>query len=133
MRHNLSEQELVQKVKPLLLKKYEVFEEVKIFTRSIDLILKKKDTIIAVEFKLRNWKKAFEQIMDYQLVTDYSYLCIPKTKLKEDTLLLLKERGIGLLTYDLETNILVEEVKPSSSKEKVDFYRDYLFQKVLKL
>lgn len=129
----LTEYELVQKVKPFFNKEYEVYEEVKIFTRSIDVVLKKDDVITSVEFKLSNWKKAFEQILDYQLVTDYSYLCIPKKNLRKSTLDILKERGIGLLAYDNQNGLLEELIKPLPSTEKVDLYREYLFEKIEKL
>ena len=129
----LTEYELVQKVKPFFKEDYEVYEEVKIFTRSIDIVLKKGNEITSIEFKLNNWKKAFEQILDYQLVTDYSYLCIPKKNLRKSTLNILKERGIGLLSYDNQNGLLEESIKPSLSKEKVDFYREYLFTKIQKL
>ncbi|WP_066403095.1 hypothetical protein [Aliarcobacter cryaerophilus] len=129
----LTEYELVQKVKPFFKEDYEIYEEVKIFTRSIDIVLKKGNEIISIEFKLSNWKKAFEQILDYQLVTDYSYLCIPKKNLRESTLNILKERGIGLLSYDNQNGLLKELIKPSLSKEKVDFYREYLLTKIQKL
>lgn len=129
----LTEYELVQKVKPFFKEDYEVYEEVKIFTRSIDIVLKKDNEITSIEFKLNNWKKAFEQILDYQLVTDYSYLCIPKKNLRKSTLNILKERGIGLLSYDNQNGLLEELIKPSLSKEKVDFYREYLFTKIQKL
>lgn len=129
----LTEYELVQKVKPFFKEDYEVYEEVKIFTRSIDIVLKKGNEITSIEFKLNNWKKAFEQILDYQLVTDYSYLCIPKKNLRKSTLNILKERGIGLLSYDNQNGLLEELIKPSLSKEKVDFYREYLFTKIQKL
>jgi hypothetical protein len=129
----LTEYELVQRVKPFFRKDYEVYEEVKIFTRSIDVVLKRNNEITSIEFKLNNWKKAFEQILDYQLVTDYSYLCIPKKKLRKTTLNILEERGIGLLTYDLKEDLLEELIKPLPSREKVDFYREYLFSKIERL
>lgn len=129
----LTECELVQKVKPFFEDEYEVYEEVKIFTRSIDIVLKKGNKIISIEFKLSNWKKAFEQILDYQLVTDYSYLCIPKKNLRKSTLDILEERGIGLLSYDNQNNLLEELIKPLPSIEKIDFYRDYLFTKIKNL
>ena len=92
----LSEYQLVQNVIPHLNQEYQAFEEVKIFSRSIDLVLKKNEEIISIEFKLSNWGKAFKQISDYQIVSDYSYLCIPKKKLSDKTLKKLISRGIGL-------------------------------------
>ncbi len=128
----ISEYEMVQNVKPLFEKEYEVFEEVKIFTRAIDIVLKKDNKIISIEFKLRDWKKAFEQISDYQIVSDYTYLCIPKKNLRSTTIDKLLSKGIGLFSYDYKTNELFEEIKPRPSIDKVDFYKEYLISKLHK-
>lgn len=126
----LSESQLVKKVKLILEKEYETFEEVKIFTRSIDLVLKSNTKLISIEFKLRDWNKAFKQISDYQLVSDYSYLCIPKKNLRIETINKIKEKGIGLFLYDNETDELKEAIKPLPSSKKIDYYRDYLHSRL---
>jgi hypothetical protein len=126
----LTEYELVQKVKKILEIEYTTYEEVKIFTRSIDLLLKKNNQLISIEFKLNNWKKAFEQISDYLLVSDYSYLCIPKKKLSSKTIFALKNNGIGLFSYDKDTNKLTEIIKPIQSKVKINFYKNHLLNKL---
>jgi len=128
----LSEYELVQKVKPILQKSYQVYEEVKIFTRAIDIVLQKENQIISIEFKLNNWQKAFEQISDYQIVSDYSYLCTPKKNLRNSTLEQISNLGIGLLSYDDEKEELVEIIKPLQSTTKVDYYKCYLQNKLNK-
>jgi len=128
----LSEYELVQSVKPFFKKEYEVFEEVRMFTRSIDLVLKKENSLISIEFKLNNWKKAFEQISDYQIVSDYSYLCIPEKKLRISTIDKINELGIGLLAYNYKTNVLTELIAPKPSKIKIDCYKEYMIQKLYK-
>ncbi|WP_345984551.1 hypothetical protein WCX49_07880 [Sulfurimonas sp. HSL-1656] len=126
----MTEKELVENVLPFF-KKHSIYCEVKIFTRSIDVVLKRPDNkLIAIEFKLKNYQKAFEQISDYQIVSDYSYLCIPKRNISHQILQTLTDRGIGLYMYDHEKHSLEEIIKPKKSHLHIPFYRDYLFQKL---
>ena len=128
----MTEKQLVQTVIPLFDKEYKIFEEVKIFTRSIDVVLKKNDKLIAVEFKLNDYKKAFEQISDYQIVTDYSYLCIPKRKLSSHIFTRLQENGIGLFMYNSDDNALEEIIKPNNNSLQIEYYKNYLLKKLKK-
>ncbi len=126
----MTEHELVKNVLPFF-KQYSVYNEVKIFTRSIDIVLKRPDNkLIAIEFKLKDYKKAFEQISDYQIVSDYAYLCIPKRKVSLHILQTLRDRGIGLYMYDHINRSLEEAIKPKQSHLHISFYRDYLFDKL---
>lgn len=126
----MTEYQLVQSVKPFLKKDYEVYEEVRMFTRSIDIVLKKGNSLISIEFKLNNWKKAFEQISDYQIISDYSYLCIPNKNLHDSTIKKINELGIGLLIYDHKTNTLKESIAPKPSQYKIDCYKEYIMNKL---
>jgi len=128
----ISEYELVQSVKPFFKKDYEIFEEVRMFTRSIDIVLTKGDSLISIEFKLSNWKKAFEQIADYQIVSDYSYLCIPDKKIRVSTIDKINELGIGLFTYNYKTNTLIEVIEPKPSRYKIECYKNYMMKKLRK-
>jgi hypothetical protein len=126
----LSENELVKRVLPFF-QHYEMYREVKIFTRSIDLLLKKDDgAMIAIEFKLYNYQKAFQQLSDYQIVTDYAYLCIPKRNVSSHILQKLRNKGIGLYMYDEHTSSFEEIIKAKKSSLQIPFYRNYLFQKL---
>lgn len=126
----MTEQELVKSVLPFF-KQYSIHNEVKIFTRSIDVVLKRPDNkLIAIEFKLKDYKKAFEQISDYQMVSDYTYLCIPKRNVSLHILQTLHDRGIGLYMYDHINQSLEETIRPRKSHMHISFYRDYLFNKI---
>lgn len=126
----MTEQELVKNVLPFF-RHYSVYNEVKIFTRSIDIVLKRPDNkLIAIEFKLKDYKKAFEQISDYQIVSDYTYLCIPKRNVSFHILQTLRDRGIGLYMYDHINRVLEETIRPKQSQLHIPFYRDYLFNKI---
>lgn len=56
--------------------------EVPVFCRSIDLVKynRKENTVCAVEFKTRNWKRAVEQAMSTAISFDYVEICVRKPK-----------------------------------------------------
>jgi len=57
-----------------------------------------RDSTVAIELKLKNWRRAFVQALLYQLCADLVYIAMPKrAALKVDQSLLACE-GIGLLS-----------------------------------
>jgi hypothetical protein len=82
----LLEKELIKRVKPKLAKQYSVFEEIALFNRSIDMVLVNKNSLITVEFKIRDWRKAIGQIKAHLIAADYSYLCMPKRTISTELL-----------------------------------------------
>lgn len=74
----------------------------------------KLGTIISIEVKLKDWKNGFLQAQRYLCFSDYSYLALPKEKIKNVDLKLLQSKGIGLLS--VEENDLIEILKPIKSK-----------------
>jgi hypothetical protein len=55
------------------------------------------DCTVAVELKLRNWRRAVEQALVYQLCSDYVFIAVPATTAKRIDLEELRTHGIGLL------------------------------------
>jgi hypothetical protein len=82
---------------------YKVFHEIKIGYCRADLVGFKQDEVVAVELKLRDWKKAIKQAKNYQLGADYVYLAFPLNKsfnvLKKAEHILRKEK-IGLIVIE---------------------------------
>lgn len=86
----------------------------------------KHDVAIAIELKLKNWKKALQQALIYQLCTDYSYLAMPEKNIKSINLDTLSKYGIGLIV--VKNNGLCEEVlKSKKSKCTVNEYKRQFF------
>lgn len=83
-----------------------VILEVPYLSRCIDMVMVDTDyTIITIEFKLKNWKKALEQARDHSLGSDKPYICIPRPKrISKELILESKEKGIGILFYDSESS-----------------------------
>ncbi len=78
--------------------------EVPVFCRSVDLVKynKLKNTVSAIEFKTKNWKRAVEQVMSTAISFDYVEICIrkPKTKKAQDTIIeYCSKMGIGVYFF----------------------------------
>src|SRR5262249_48839278 len=58
---------------------------------------------VAVELKLRNWRKALQQALVYQLCSDYVFIAVPAATAERVDLEMLREHGIGLLAVDRDT------------------------------
>ena len=116
------ELELIKPVSDYFKKQgYDVKHEIRIGFCRADLVAFKKDEVIAIELKLRDWKKAIIQAKNYQLGADYVYLAVPLFKsyniLRKAEHILNKE-GIGLLIIK-EKNCEVRNIidaKPSKKK-----------------
>lgn len=82
--------------------------EVPVFCRSVDLVKYNKDenTVTAIEFKTKNWKRAIEQVMSTAISFDYVEICIrkPKTqKAQENVLQHCSIMGVGVYFFDIDT------------------------------
>lgn len=98
---------------------YKVKEEMKIGFYRADLVCRKKDKLVAVELKLRDYKKAIAQAKNYQLGVSYVYVAFPLFKvsnvLRKREYLLRKE-GIGLLVVNEQSCEVKEIIEPQQSQ-----------------
>jgi len=84
-------------------KEYVVFDEIALFTRNIDVIAKRRNEIVSVELKLRDWKKAINQACLNQRVSNYSFVALPEPvwdRIDRRIYAVSFEQGIGLLSVD---------------------------------
>lgn len=70
---------------------------------------------ISIEAKLKDWKSGILQAERYLMFSDYSYLALPKDKIKNVNIEHLNKSGIGLLSVDMFG--IEEIIKPSMSTE----------------
>ena len=101
---------------------YIIKHEVKIGFCRADLIAFKKDEVIAIELKLKDWKKAMIQLKNYQLGADFVYLAVPL--LRVYTILrkaecYLKKEGIGLLVITEKNCEVRKIIDAQASKKKI--------------
>lgn len=72
-------------------------------------------TTISIEAKLKDWKSGILQAERYLMFSDYSYLALPKDKVRNVNLEYLNKSGIGLLSVDAAN--IEEVIKPTLSTE----------------
>jgi hypothetical protein len=90
-------------------KAFSVCREIRIGFCRADIVAYDSRTVIAVELKLRDWKKALIQARNYQLGAEYVYVAFPLEKsyyvlkkVKSE----LEREGIGLLGVNDEQQVL---------------------------
>lgn len=102
-------------------------EEVGFFERRIDVygFSKIRNETIAVEAKLRNWKKALQQALLYQLCSDFSYVAMPVEVFSLIDLSVFERNGVGFIgVYPSGRCRELIKAKPSSVLKS--YYRDEL-------
>ena len=112
--------ELTKPVEVFLKNKgYKVRKEVRIGYCIADIVGFKKKSVISIELKLNNWKKAIIQAKNYQLGSDYVYIAFPLQKtfkiLNKAKYILINE-GIGLLSINEMSNKVNTIIKAKKSK-----------------
>ena len=113
---------------------YSIELEMPIYRNRIDLIAFNFNHLIAVELKLKDWKRALRQASYYQLGVDYSYISMPFYQAiaiyrwKH----LLEQEGVGLYGVLLDNGEVRELVKPKKSKKKVNYIERGIFSMVRK-
>lgn len=85
--------------------KKKIYIEVPVFSRSVDLVELDSRTrkITAIEFKIKDWKRAIKQLYEISSCFDFLILCIlkPKTEKCIETIRsTCSEKGIGLIFWD---------------------------------
>ncbi len=99
--------------------KKELYKEVPVFSRSVDLVEydTRKHKITAIEFKVKDWKRAIKQLLEVMSCFDYLVLCIPKPKTITCLDRIKKEcvgNGIGLITWNPDSNTFYRECNPKN-------------------
>ncbi|MBA3974544.1 MAG: hypothetical protein C0504_10040 [Candidatus Solibacter sp.] len=100
------------------------YAELPFFDYRIDLYGFSRPTgdTVAIELKLKDWRRAFDQALIYQLCSDYVYIAIPlSTALRVERGHLLAH-GIGMIAVDpsMRCSILLDALR---SSEVRDYYR----------
>lgn len=123
MNLKLSENDLREPVHDLFHEdNYSLYNEVRLFSRSIDVVAKKRNTVISIELKLSDWKRAIEQASLDLRVSNYSYIALPEKKLSRiDRRMYLHvfNNGIGLISVDGNAKIIMKPVKSDKIQPKL--------------
>lgn len=92
---------------------YTVFDEVRLFSRRIDIIAKRRSNLVAVELKVRDWRKAIRQACLNLRVSDFSFIALPELALSRASEIVRSEAhhwGIGLLSVNGTARKIVKPV-----------------------
>lgn len=93
-------------------KNAKLYIEVPVFARSVDLVELVEGKLYAVEFKIRDWKRALNQLKSVESCFDYLVLCIPKPKTEKcrrNIISTCASLGIGLYFWDQENDLFFHE------------------------
>jgi hypothetical protein len=73
--------------------------EVPFYEYRIDLygFSKSENATVAIELKLRDWGRALEQAMLYQLCSDFVYIAMPEDAANRVEIAQLEKEGVGLI------------------------------------
>jgi len=80
------------------------------------------DLTISVELKIKNWRRAFEQTLIYQLCSDLVLMALPKETIHRVDQKLLEMEGIGLLCVGLNNRCQII-LEPRRSDVIIDSYK----------
>ena len=126
------ESDLEKAAIPFLEKKCFKFSwQVPLHNRVVDLVMiNQEGSLVGIEFKLKNWKRALEQASLNSSSFDFVYVCLPGgkylDKLKKDA----EELGVGVMVYDDSIDTIKVELKAKKImrqwKPNIKYLRDYL-------
>jgi len=109
--------------------------EVPFLSRCIDLVLiSTEGEIISIEFKIKNWRHAIEQVKNHMLGADRAYICLPHKNPSKTLLEALEAANIGLYLYSPnDPDIMVEAIPAPHNDNKVNAFQNILKITVEKL
>jgi len=98
----VKEEELYRPIFELFGGDYFATSAIELGPKEIDIVLESLTTgkLIAIEVKVRKWKQALRQALNYQLGADESYVAIHEKYSRSINPQKFKELGVGLITVD---------------------------------
>ena len=113
IKNNIAESKLLHFCRQYFIDQgYLTQQEVPFLLKVADLFCFNEDSgeCIAVEVKVRNWRRALEQALVYQMMADQVYIALYIEHAKSVDRNLLQSKSVGLLTIDAfgEVTIILE-------------------------
>lgn len=93
--------------------------------RRIKKLTTNKNPVIAIEAKLKRWNEALLQAKRYRKYADFCYVALPEKTVKNVSLNLYKENGIGILSIS-QSKTISQIIKPKKNKDKNELYALYI-------
>jgi len=110
----MQESQLVSRVERFMHKNgYRSSKQVPLGAKRIDLVCYRPDMkeIIAVEAKIRDWRKAVTQALSRRLCADKVYVAVPKPNFRRVDVDLFLRYGLGLLEVSRDVKIEIEALQ----------------------
>jgi hypothetical protein len=107
---------------------YSIALEVPVYRNRADMVAYNDNELIAVELKLKNWKRALRQAAYYQLGADVTYIAMPfgeAFEVYKKRKMLNRER-VGLLAVIMNNHEVRELIKPEPSVKKLDYIEKHI-------
>ena len=79
---------------------------------------------VSIEAKIKDWKNGILQAQRYLMFSDYSYLALPKSRIKNVDISDLNVGGIGLLAVDSDGSI--EEIVSPQKSQECEYKQKYI-------
>lgn len=117
----------------LNLKSYtNVVREVPFLSRCIDMVMiTQENETITIEFKIKDWRHALEQVKSHKLGADKAYICLPIKKPSETLINALTEEHIGLYLYSPGKQETMYEYMPAPKNlNKIEAFSALLQEKI---
>ncbi len=106
------EKEIYPQIESYLRKEgFDYFKEVQFLTRHIDVIGINRKKIIAIEVKIKDWKRALQQVLTCRLCAHEVYVAMWHEFAHRVPVELFKNYGIGLMSVDGTVNVVTKAKK----------------------
>jgi hypothetical protein len=101
--------------------------EAPLLGRSIDLVYWDGQSVVSIEFKLKDWRRGLRQARDHRIGADYAYLCMPMAEPSDEMCRAAAEAEVGLLAFDEQGDMPFRTALPAPrSSVTSPFARDSL-------
>lgn len=109
-----------------------VIREVPFLSRCIDMVMvTDTNEMITIEFKIKDWRHALEQVKSHKLGADRAYICLPQITPSESLLNALIDECVGLFLFSPEKKETMFEYLPApKNPRKIDAFALLLHEKV---
>jgi len=107
--------------------------EVPVFCRSVDLVKYNScnHTISAIEFKLTDWKRVINQVLNVSISFDFLEICISEPKTAKSKNLIIKkceDLGLGLYFFNHENVSFVYSVLPKKVEKSWGIQKEQILK-----
>ncbi|MEW8959672.1 MAG: hypothetical protein AB2448_11315 [Moorella sp. (in: firmicutes)] len=88
------------------------------FSRCIDMVAVIKNNIVAIEFKLHDWRRGLAQAEHHLIAVDNSFVCLPPRQVTELMRKTFEQSEVGLLMFDINASEPFQQVFPAKNSSR---------------